>query len=110
MQANHAAITGRIIRDLIKMSDGRSGGTWVQSEDMSGKSQGCSCLRVLGTDKGYDDNPVARAGWHAILKGQGTVITLRTLSHERGTYLAGDVPCSLPTDTSLLNHITYGLF
>jgi hypothetical protein len=29
MQANNAEIMGGIIRDLITMSDGRSGGAWV---------------------------------------------------------------------------------
>jgi hypothetical protein len=50
MKANNAEIPGGIIRDLITMSDGRSGGAWGQGEDMSGKSQGCSCRRVFGTD------------------------------------------------------------
>jgi hypothetical protein len=49
-KAKMAEITGSIIRDLITMGDGRSGGGWGQSEDMSGKSQGCLCLRVFGTD------------------------------------------------------------
>jgi hypothetical protein len=46
-----AEITGGIIRDRITMSNGRSGGAWVQGEDMSGNSQGRSWLRVVGTDK-----------------------------------------------------------
>jgi hypothetical protein len=41
---------GGIIRDLITMIYGRSGSALVQGEDMRGKSQVCSCLRVLGTD------------------------------------------------------------
>ena len=30
-------------------------------------------------------------------------------SDEQGTYLSGDVPCSLPTETYLPHHITYCL-
>jgi hypothetical protein len=50
MKANNAAITGGIIRDLITMGYGRSGGTRVQDGDVRGKCQECSCLRVFGTD------------------------------------------------------------
>jgi hypothetical protein len=49
MKANHAAITGGIIKDHITMSDGRSGGAWVQGEDMREESHVGSCLRVFGT-------------------------------------------------------------
>jgi hypothetical protein len=57
MKAKSAEITGGIIRDLITMSDGRSGGASVQGEDMSRKSQGCSYLWVFGTDRIGDADP-----------------------------------------------------
>jgi hypothetical protein len=47
MQANHAAITGGIIRDHITMSDGRKGGAWVQGEDMKKERHVGSSLQVL---------------------------------------------------------------
>jgi hypothetical protein len=53
MQANKAEIMAGIIRDLITRGDRRNGGAWVQGEGMSGKSQGCSYLRIFGTDRYY---------------------------------------------------------
>jgi hypothetical protein len=50
MQANHAAITGGIIKDHITMSDGRKGGAWVQGEDMREESHVGSYLRVFKTN------------------------------------------------------------
>jgi hypothetical protein len=50
MEANKAEITGGMIRDLITMGNRRSGNARDLGEDMRGKSQGCSCLRVFGTD------------------------------------------------------------
>jgi len=47
MQANHAAITGGIIKDHITMRDGRKGGAWVQGEDMKNACHVGSSLRVL---------------------------------------------------------------
>jgi hypothetical protein len=47
MQANHAAITGGIIKDHITMRDGRKGGAWVQGEDMKKACHVGSSLRVL---------------------------------------------------------------
>jgi len=47
MQANHAAITGGIIKDHITMSDGRKGGAWGQGEDMKEERHVGSYLRVL---------------------------------------------------------------
>ena len=50
MQANHAAITGGIIKDHITMRDGRKGGVWVQGEDMREERHGGASLRVLKTN------------------------------------------------------------
>jgi hypothetical protein len=51
-KAKSAETIDGIIRDLITIGHGRRGSTWVQGEDMSGKSQGCACLPVFGTYTG----------------------------------------------------------
>lgn len=51
MKANHAAITGGIIKDHITMSDGRKGGAWVQGEDIKEERHVGSYLRVLKTNR-----------------------------------------------------------
>jgi putative transposase len=55
------------------MGDRRSGSAWVQGEDMSGKSQGCSCLRVFGTDRYllHDRDTKFTQAFDALLKASG---------------------------------------